>query len=434
MTKAATIVIGAGIAGLTAAFQIKKAGQDVLVLDMNNYVGGRMANVEWEGFLLDIGAKFVTTADKSLLKIVDELGLMEQMVSSDEGLTITIYRDGKLHSANFLSIPSYFGWSGVSLKARLAMLKLLPHFLQVGKLENAYHLERSSLPDSNETFEQFFKERISAEMFEYWAIPMFETMCSYTGEDISRKAFLAMMISYLNANSVTFRDGIGMLPKRLAEQVEVELTAQVKGIRIKPDGSGVDVRYSVGGQSKTVSADRVVVAVQGNHVLPLFDDPRPAWKAFFPKVHYSTGALHYHIAETDYQPPVKGTFVPRSTGLPINSIAFNTYQDGRWLMLTDPSVYSFDMAQNPDELAAQAQEVAGAIFPALKGTFRAHRIFKWRDKLPTFRPGYLDALARFWEHPQEGPVFFCGDYFAGPSTGAALYTGMECATRVLGSI
>jgi oxygen-dependent protoporphyrinogen oxidase len=435
MANAASIVVvGAGIAGLTAAYQLKKAGHDVLVLDMNNYVGGRMANVEWEGFLVDIGAKFVTTADKSLLRVVDEMGLSDQMVTSTEGLRITIYRDGKLHSADFLSIPSYFGWSGVSLKARLAMFRLLPYFLRLGKLANVYHLERASIPDIDETYEQFFKEQISEEMFEFWAIPMFETMCAYTGEDVSRKAFLAMMVSYLNASSVTFREGIGLLPKRLAEQFEVELTAQVKGIKMKPDGSGVDVRYSVDGKQKTVSADRVVVAVQGNHVLPLLDDPRPAWQAFFPKIHYSTGALHYHIAETDYHPPVKGTFVPRSSKLPINSVAFERYQDGRWLMLTDPSVYTFDMAQHPDELAAQAQEVACMIFPALKGTFHAHRIFKWRDKLPTFRPGYLDALARFWDDPQEGPVFFCGDYFAGPSTGGALYTGMECADRVLKSV
>ncbi len=434
MTKTTTIVIGAGIAGLTAAYQIRKAGHDVLVLDMNNYVGGRMANVEWEGFLVDIGAKFVTTADKSLLKMVDEVGLSDQMVKSDEGLKITIYRDGKLHTANFLSIPSYFGWSGVSLKARLAMVKLLPYFLRVGKMGSAYHLERSSLSDVDETFEQFFKENISAEMFEYWAIPMFETMCAYKGDDVSRKAFLAMMISYLNADSVTFRDGIGMLPKRLAEQVEVELTAQVKRIKMQSDGSGAEVSYNVSGQLKKVSADRVVVAVQGNHVLPLFDDPQPAWQEFFSKVHYSTGAMHYHIAETDYWPPVKGTFVPRLTKLPINSVAFERHQDGRWLILTDPSVYTFHMDQDPDDLAAQAQQVAGTIFPALKGTFRAHRIFKWRDKLPTFRPGYLDALARFWDDTQEGPVYFCGDYFAGPSTGGALYTGMECAGRVLESI
>jgi protoporphyrinogen/coproporphyrinogen III oxidase len=434
MTNSSVIVIGAGIAGLTAAYQIKKAGCDVLVLETNDYVGGRMANVEWEGFLVDIGAKFVTTADQTLLTLVKEVGLGEQMVKSNDGLRITIYRDNKLHTADFLSIPSYFGWSGVSFKARMAMIKLLPYFLRLGKLENAYHLERASTPDVDETFEQFFKEKINEEMFEYWAIPMFETMCSYKGGDISRKAFLAMMVSYLNADSMKFRDGIGVLPKAMAGYVEVELNAQVKRIDMMRDGSGAQVEYVVDGREKSSSANRVVVAVPGNHVLPLFSEPHPAWKEFFPRVNYSTGALHYHIAETDFQPPVKGTFVPRSTKFPISSVSFEEYIDGRWLMLTDPSVYTFDMEQGPDDLARQAQEVACIIFPALKGTFRAHRIFKWRDKLPTFRPGYLDALKHFWENPQEGPVYFCGDYFDGPSTGGALYTGMECAQRVLSSI
>jgi oxygen-dependent protoporphyrinogen oxidase len=434
MANKSIIVIGAGIAGLTAAYQLKKSGQDVLVLDMNNYVGGRMANVAWEGFLVDIGAKFVTTADKSLTNMVQEVGLSDQLIKSDEGLTITIYRDGKLHSANFLSIPSYLGWSGVSFKARMAMLRLLPYFLRMGKLENVYHLERAAGPDIDETFEQFFKEKISEEMFEYWAIPMFETMCAYKGGDVSRKAFLALMSSYLNADSVTFRDGIGMLPKALAGKVDVELTAEVKGIVPMPDGSGVNVTYSVQGKTKTVRAERVVVAVQGDRVLPLFDAPRPAWQEFFSKVAYSTGALHYHIAETDYQPPIRATFVPRSTKLPINCITFEKFSNGRWLMLTDPNVYTFNMRQDPDILATQAQEVMVSIFPALKGTFRAHRIFKWQEKLPTFRPGYLDALKHFWEDSQENPIYFCGDYFAGPSTGGALYTGMECAERVLKSI
>ncbi len=216
MAKKSIIVIGAGIAGLTAGYQLGKAGLDVLVLDRNDYVGGRMANVDWEGFRVDIGAKFVTTADKSLTNMVEEVGLGDQLVKSNEGLTITIYRDGKLHSANFLSIPSYLGWSGVSFKARMAMLKLLPHFLKSGKAEECLPPGTAAGPDLDETFEQFFKEKISEEMFEYWAIPMFETMCAYKGGDVSRKAFLALMTSYLNADSVTFRDGIGMLPKALA--------------------------------------------------------------------------------------------------------------------------------------------------------------------------------------------------------------------------
>jgi protoporphyrinogen oxidase len=311
------------------------------------------------------------------------------------------------------------------------MLKLAPYFLKAGKLENVYHLERAKGPDLDVTFEQFFKEKINEEMFEYWAVPMFETMCAYKGGDVSQKAFVALMSSYMNADSVTFREGIGVLPNALAKQLNVELTAKVSNVSMLPDGSGVKATYTSGGNTKTVDADRLVMAVPGNHVLPLLEDPRPAWQEFFPKVAYSTGAMQYHIAETDYQPPVRATFVPRLSKMAINCITFDKFKDGRWLMLTDPSVYTFDMRADAEELAAQAREVMATVFPPLKGTFRAQRIFKWQDKLPTFRPGYLDAMKRFWEDPQEGPVFFCGDYFAGPSTGGALYTGQECAGRVL---
>jgi len=431
MSATQTIVVGAGIAGLAAAYKLQKAGHDVMVLESNHYVGGRMFTIEWEGFLVDGGAKFVTTSDLSLLDLVREMGLEDQLVKSDEGLTIAIYRDGKIHSANFLSIPSYFGWSGVSLSARLAMLKLIPHFLRMGRLKNVYHLEQAPGNDDDVTYEAFFKKDISEEMFEYWAVPMFETMCAYTGEHVSRKAFLALMVSYLNASSVTFKGGIGVLPEALAGKLHVQLGARVEKIVPYADRSGVKVTYSVDGEIKETTAQRLVVAIPGNHVLPLFDDPRPAWKEFFPKVGYSTGALQYHICKTDYQPGLEGTFVPRSTGLPINSVSFEQYKDGYWLMLTDPSVYVFDMNEKQDVLVERAIQVATMIFPALKETFVAHKIFRWRDKVPTFRPGYLDAMAKFWADPQENPVYFCGDYFAGPSTGGALYTGNECAERLL---
>jgi oxygen-dependent protoporphyrinogen oxidase len=433
-SKASIVIVGAGISGLTAAYELQKAGHDVLVFEGRDRVGGRMTTVDWGGFKVDIGAKFVTSSDKSLLDMVRTLGLEEQLVRDEGGLTITIFRDGKLHSANFLSIPSYFGWSGVSLRARLAMFKLIPYFLSMLRLKNVYHLEQAPGPDLDETFETFFYEHISEEMFEYWAIPMFEVMCSYSGEDVSRKAFLAMMVGYLNADSITFKDGVGVLPNTLADRFEVELNSRVKRIDVLPDGSGVKVRYDREGSEKNLSARAVVVAVPGNYVLKMFDSPQPAWQRFFPKVRYSTGALHYHIVETDYQPDVVGAFIPRSSKLPISGVGFEQYKDGRWLMLSDPSIYSFSMEKPERQLIQEAVETASMIFPAIEGQFIDHRLFRWREKVPSFRPGYLDALAEFWKDPQEDPVYFCGDYFAGPSTGGALYTGMECAARLIASV
>jgi oxygen-dependent protoporphyrinogen oxidase len=400
------------------------------VLEARDAPGGRMATVDWEGFRVDVGAKFVTSSDKSLLEMVDEVGLTDQMVKEGKGLTITIYRDGELHSANFLSLLSYFSWSGVSFSARLGMLKLIPHFFKLIGFRDVYHLERAPLPDTSETFEDFFKNVINEEMFEYWAIPMFETMCSYDGNDVSRKAFLALMASYLNADSVTFQEGIGALPDAIAAKLSVELGTRVQEVSILPDGSGAQVRYYQSGTEKTITAPLVVVAVPGNHALKLFPDPRPAWKVFFPQVNYSSGALHYHILETDNQPEVLGTMIPRAAGLPLNGISFEAYQEGLWLLMTDPSKSHFLPGKSESEYEREAMETVVKIYPEIEGTYRAHRLFAWDEKVPTFRPGYLDALAAFWADPQEGPVYFCGDYFAGPSTGGALYTGLECVERI----
>jgi len=424
-------VIGAGIAGLTAAYELQKHGFDVIVLEGREVPGGRMTTVDWEGFRVDTGAKFVTTSDTRLLTLVEELGLSDQLVRDPNGLVTTIYRDGSLHSANFLSLFSYFTWTGVSLKARLAMLKLIPHFLKLLGFRDVYHLEKAPLPDVDQDFEHFFKEEINAEMFEYWAIPMFETMCSYDGKDVSRKAFLALMAAYLNADSVTFQNGIGVLPDALARRVRVELGARVRSMDMHRDQSGVRIRYEQVGREHNMTAPIVICAVQGNHVLDLLEGPRPAWKQFFPQVIYSQGGLHYHVLETAFQPEVTGTFLPRCLGLPLTSVSFEVYRDGKWLLLTDPAKSAFRLERSDEAYTLEAVETAVRIYPDIAGTFRAHRMFRWPEKVPAFRPGYLDALAAFWTDPQEGPVYFCGDYFAGPSTGGALYAGRDCALRVL---
>ena len=49
------VVIGAGPAGLTAAYQLTKAGRDALVLEADDVVGGISRTVERDGWRFDIG-------------------------------------------------------------------------------------------------------------------------------------------------------------------------------------------------------------------------------------------------------------------------------------------------------------------------------------------------------------------------------------------
>ena len=50
------IVVGAGIAGLACAYELQRAGCEVVVYEKEPRVGGRMASREKDGFVFDIGA------------------------------------------------------------------------------------------------------------------------------------------------------------------------------------------------------------------------------------------------------------------------------------------------------------------------------------------------------------------------------------------
>jgi len=54
------LVVGAGIAGLTAARSLRALGKSVLVLEKSRGVGGRAATRRWNGLPVDHGAQFFT--------------------------------------------------------------------------------------------------------------------------------------------------------------------------------------------------------------------------------------------------------------------------------------------------------------------------------------------------------------------------------------
>jgi phytoene dehydrogenase-like protein len=61
MERVDTLAIGAGIAGLSAAWHLHDAGRDVLVVEAGERVGGRMATDSRDGFIVDSGAQFLST-------------------------------------------------------------------------------------------------------------------------------------------------------------------------------------------------------------------------------------------------------------------------------------------------------------------------------------------------------------------------------------
>ncbi|EJT86123.1 FAD dependent oxidoreductase [Pseudomonas putida S11] len=68
-------IIGAGIAGLSAAQALQKAGQSVHLFDKGHGSGGRMASKRSEAGALDLGAQYFTARDRRFVEQVQQSGL-----------------------------------------------------------------------------------------------------------------------------------------------------------------------------------------------------------------------------------------------------------------------------------------------------------------------------------------------------------------------
>ena len=69
------VVIGAGLAGLTAADALRREGADVVVLEARDRVGGRVWSVPFAGGVAERGAEFVFSGDEVLQATARRLGL-----------------------------------------------------------------------------------------------------------------------------------------------------------------------------------------------------------------------------------------------------------------------------------------------------------------------------------------------------------------------
>jgi len=96
MTNQRIVVVGAGIAGLTAAYFLKQMGLHPVVLEKSDRVGGRMATDFVNGFTVDYGAQFLM--DKFTLEpdLIDRLGLNRKFIETSQHIGIA--REGKIRT------------------------------------------------------------------------------------------------------------------------------------------------------------------------------------------------------------------------------------------------------------------------------------------------------------------------------------------------
>ena len=90
------LVIGAGMAGLSAARKLAEAGRQVMVLEARDRVGGRILTLRKDNEVLELGAEFIHGRPPELWRLIHEAGLDTYQV---DGIDIC-HTAGKLQSCD----------------------------------------------------------------------------------------------------------------------------------------------------------------------------------------------------------------------------------------------------------------------------------------------------------------------------------------------
>ena len=89
---ASVLVIGAGFAGLAAAYKLTQLGIKVTVLEARNRIGGRVFShkpQQGEGQVIELGAEWVGASHQRVIELCESFGLTLENNQFDTDLTLT---------------------------------------------------------------------------------------------------------------------------------------------------------------------------------------------------------------------------------------------------------------------------------------------------------------------------------------------------------
>lgn len=265
-TDADVVVVGAGLAGLSAALFLERAGVNVHVLDASDDVGGRVRTDELDGFRLDRGFQVMLTAYEEVQAQLDLPRL--DLKAFDPGSVVW-------NGSSLERMPDPFRQPSGALAAAAAKVGGMADKMKVAGLR------RSLLNDSAEaafagpersTQEELEALGFSAPFIDMFFRPFLGGVFLERGLETSASLFRYYFRCFAAGDATVPALGMQRIPELLASPLEerISLNARVASV------SATGVSLSSG---ESISAERVIVAADAHGAAELLGTPEVPFKA-----------------------------------------------------------------------------------------------------------------------------------------------------------
>lgn len=467
------VVVGGGIAGLAAAWEARRRGASVLMLEAGPQAGGKLRTSPLAGVPLDESADGFLARVPEAVELCRAVGLGDQLVTPATGAAY-IWTGGalrRLPSEQLLGVPTdldALAASGILSPAGLARAR-----------EDLTRPDDRPAADADESVGALVRRRLGDEALDKLVAPLVggiwaadidalslqvatPGLVDARGRDASLVRGAAAMRSDALARAAAAGHGgaageageAGEAPVFLAPRNGMgQLVAALRddlGDAVRVD-TPVDALDHHGGRWHAapagISADAVVVATPAGTAAKLVGPHAPDAGARLADIGYASVALvALAVRRTDVDHALDGSgfLVPPSEGRLVTACSWTSV---KWPHLdVDPSLALLRVSAGRlgDEraLALDDGELVAAILTDLRATMGLHgspvdvRVNRWYDSFPQPRPGHRERVAAVTaDLAAHAPrLALAGSWVDGVGIPACIRSGYAAAGRALAAL
>ncbi|MCY1704129.1 protoporphyrinogen oxidase [Deinococcus sp. SL84] len=430
------IVVGGGLTGLSAAWELQQQGVPYVLLEAGDYLGGKVQTELWDDFLVEKAADAFVLGKPWALELAREVGLEPELIHPRED-TKRLYflKGGQLlpfpeHLRMFVPLDEEaFRRSGVlspeGTERMLAEVNVPPR-------ENA---------DEDESLASFIQRRFGEEAMNF-IVPMAAGIYVANPHELSMQMafpqFLAMEQKYgsliaghraLPPRTTpvfgSFRGGMSELPRAVGRALTGEVRLNTPVQQVHADGVTLAGGQRLRGRGVVVTAPAWFSGPMLSH-----DFPQAAELIQALKTNSSVAViLAYREDQFAADMNIHGLQVDWSEGIPMTAITVHSGKMHGRAPQGHVLLRVFFKNTEPGEARRLAEKYVQELF-GVTGEPLFHAFGDWRGKNPAYVVGHLDHLAAI-RAALPAQVQVAGASFTGVGLPDCVNAGRTAARAVL---
>jgi len=452
------IVVGGGITGLVATYELARAGVQVTLCERSGRLGGKIRTTRLDGFLIESGPDSFIRQRPAAVELARDLGLEHALIEPSEPRVVHVLVGGKLHP-----LPEGMG---LGLPTRLGPLLSTPLFGARDKLRMGLDLVRPRGPlDGDVAVGALLRRRLGNALVERLAGPLLGGVYGTPIDELSTLAVVphlrqaerdqrSLLLAAVAAERsrpggrrsgspfVSLENGVGQLVDALvgcigrADTVGVRTACEVTSVERR--GAGAVVTLAGG---ERIAADAVVLATSAPVAAHLLETAAPTSARHVRSIpHGSTAvvSLGYRGDQLAGEHLTHGFLVAQGEAAAIDACTVSSCKwsgrapDGTLLLR------AFAGARRPELLGANDadlvrvvhHDVASAL--GIVGNPIVAHVARWEGCMPQYTVGHLDRVAAALSSLEDSPFVLAGAAFRGAGLPDCISQGRGAGDRVLG--